>query len=72
MLGYAQFFVRGAKGGAKDPGGPAIHGKDHKMQNVFYKGADMFTWFNIIFLPPEAAKRLTSGKVEIKTVSLLD
>ena len=43
-----------------------------KVQNIFFKGTDVFTWFNIIFLPPEAAQRLKSAKVEINTVSLLD
>ena len=39
-----------------------------KVQNIFFKGTDVFTWFNIIFLPPETAKQLKSAKVEIITV----
>lgn len=35
---------------------------------LFEKATDVFTWYAIIFLPPETAKQLKSGKVEIITV----
>ena len=35
---------------------------------IFEKNTDLFTFFNIIFLPPEDAMQLKMGKVEIITV----